>query len=60
MIFLMETKIECSRLEVIKRKLGFLGCVGVNPIDRKGGIALLWRNPDDLEILNFSQKHISA
>lgn len=52
--FKMETKIECSRLESVKRRLGFTACVGINPIDRKGGLAQLWRNLEDLEILNFS------
>lgn len=37
-----------------------MGCVGVDPIGRNGGLALLWRNPNDLEILNFSHNHILA
>lgn len=56
----METKIESSRLELVKRRLGFKGCVGVNPIGRKGGLGLMWRNSDDVEILNLSLNHILA
>lgn len=37
-----------------------MGCVGINPISRKGGLALLWRKLDDLEIFNYSHNHISA
>lgn len=60
LVFLSETKLEVSRLKRVKRRLGFLGCVGVNPIGRKGGLALLWRNQNEVEILNFSQNHTSA
>lgn len=60
MVFLCETKIEVRRLEMVKRRLGFQGCVGVNLIGRKGGLALLWRNPNVVEVFNFSQNHISA
>lgn len=59
-IFLMETKIDCNQLELVRRRLSFVGCIGVNPISRKGGLALLWRNPDVLDIHNFSHNHISA
>lgn len=32
----------------------------VNPIGLKGGMALLWTQKDDLDIINFSQHHIHA
>lgn len=61
LIFLMETKIEGRRrLESAKRRLGFVGCVGDDPIGRRGDLVLMWRNLDDMEILNFSQNHILA
>lgn len=59
-MFLCETKMEVSRLDSMRRCLGFLGCVGFNLIGRKGGLALLWRNQNEVEILNFFENHISA
>lgn len=34
LVFLCETKLEVSRLESMKRQLGFSSCVGVNPVER--------------------------
>lgn len=50
----METKLEYSQLEGVKRRLGFKGCLGVNLISRRGGLALFWRHTNDVELLNFS------
>lgn len=57
-IFLMEMKLEYSRLEGVKRRLIFTGCMGVYPMGRKGGLALMWKNQNDMEVLNFFQNHI--
>lgn len=56
----METKMVNSRLDSVRRRLDFIGCFGVNLIGRKGGLALLWRNLEALEVYNFFQNHISA
>lgn len=48
LVFMMETKIVVCRSEVVKRRMGFLGCLGVDVIGRKGGwpyfggIVMLW------------------
>lgn len=60
MIFLSKTKLECCCLEIVKRRLGFTGCLGVNPVGKNGGFALLWRNQSVVEIHNFSQNQILA
>lgn len=60
MIFLSETKLECSCLEIARRRLGFMGCLGMNPVGRKGGLTFLWRNQSGMEIYKFSQNHIST
>lgn len=54
----MEMKLEYGRLEEVKRMLVFTGCMGVNPMGRKGGLELMWKNQNDVEVLNFFQNHI--
>ncbi|KAF5449972.1 hypothetical protein F2P56_030362 [Juglans regia] len=59
-VFLMETKLVASKVEGIKRRLGWEGCFVVDPMGRKGGLALLWCKEKEVEILNYSQHHINA
>lgn len=56
----METKLKACRVEKIKMRLSFERCFVVEPIGRGGGLALMWRDDIYLEILNYSQRHISA
>lgn len=44
----------------MKRRLGFEGCLTINSIERKGGLALLWRYDSEIVIENYSHRHISA
>ncbi|GLT53218.1 hypothetical protein SLA2020_265040 [Shorea laevis] len=59
-LFLMETKIKQHRLQHVRIKLGFEGLMAVDPVGLSGGIALLWRDAREVEIQNFSLRHISA
>lgn len=52
--FLVETKANDVRLEMVRRKLGLLGCLNVSALARKGGLALLWKNDLKVDIVNFS------
>lgn len=58
--FLVETKSNAARLESIRRKLGFVGCLAMNVIGRKEGLALLWKGNVTVDIINFFQWHIFA
>lgn len=60
LVFLMETKIVANKIEIAKRIISFKGCIVVNVIGSKGGLALLWRNRDQVEVDNYSQYHILA
>lgn len=42
---------------MVKRRLGFQGCESYR---KEGGLALLWKKSDEVEIFNFFQNHISA
>lgn len=59
-LFLMETRLPQSRMQVIRNTLGFAGMLVVDPIGTGGGLALLWREEKKVEIQNYSLHHISA
>ncbi|KAG6624127.1 hypothetical protein CIPAW_16G004600 [Carya illinoinensis] len=59
-VFLMETKQLTKKFDAIKRKLGFIGCFVVDARGCSGGLALLWNQDVNLEVLNFTQHHISV
>ncbi|XP_041000998.1 uncharacterized protein LOC121246780 [Juglans microcarpa x Juglans regia] len=59
-VFLIETKLMAKKLEGIKRRMKWEGCFVMEPVGRKRGLVMLWREDVELEILNYSQHHISA
>lgn len=60
MIFLMETMSRNKRLEVVKAQLGFKGLFVVDCLGHNGGLALLWREGFDVNIVGFSKNHIDT
>lgn len=56
----METLLKVSKLDTLKRKLGFQNCFAVDLVGRSGGIALLWTEGVQLEVCNYSLRHISG
>lgn len=60
LIFLIETKTHQSRLEVIKKKLGFEGLFAVEGRNNRGGLALRWKRKIDVKLLSFSSNHIDV
>lgn len=59
-VFLLETKITSVRFVYLKKVLGFDGCFVVESMERSGGLVLLWRIEVEIEIVNYSQRHINA
>lgn len=59
-VFLVETKCGNAKMEQIRFKLGFEGLFVVEPIGRSGGLALIWKEENMLEIQNYSKWHINA
>lgn len=47
-------------MECIKSRLGFHGCFVVEVMGRTEGLALLWKEDNDMVIYNFSRMHISS
>lgn len=56
----METKLDTKRVENIKRKIGFEGCLTTNAIGSREGLGSLWRREGMAETYNYSQWRISA
>lgn len=44
----------------VQVKLGYQGLFVVEPVGRSGGLALLWKEKDQVELLDFSQNHIDV
>ncbi|XP_059445337.1 uncharacterized protein LOC132177129 [Corylus avellana] len=59
-LFLMETICSRKKMEWIRVKLRFVGLFAVDPVGRSGGIALLWKEEHEVEIQNYSRRHINA
>ncbi|XP_074356478.1 uncharacterized protein LOC141696197 [Apium graveolens] len=47
-------------MEWVQLKLGYQGMFVVDSVGRSGGIALLWKEQDQVELLGFSQNHIDV
>ena len=60
MVFLMETKSHKNKMEKLRTKLGFPNMFVVDCVRKSGGLALLWEDGGDVEIQNFSQRHIQV
>lgn len=60
LVFLIETKLRNSRMQVIRRKLKFSGMLTVDPVGKSEGLALLWRDPVVVDIINYYVRHICA
>lgn len=59
-VFLCETLSNYEKMEKLCNRLGFEGFLVVGPQGRSGGIALLWKNVDEVNLLNKSQSHIDV
>jgi hypothetical protein len=56
----METKCKQHKPEGMQIKLGFDRLFVVDLVGRSGGLALLWKESEGLEIQNFTCRHINA
>ena len=59
-LFLMETKLDGKKMEVLRFELRFKFCFTVLSRGSSGGLALLWNDPVELTIQNYTQNHIEA
>ncbi|KAM6599952.1 hypothetical protein CsatA_019561 [Cannabis sativa] len=59
-IFLCETLCRKEVVERIRVAIGFDGLFAVDAIGRSGGVALLWRNNGDINLLRFAHNYIDV
>lgn len=59
LVFLMETKCNKARIEIIKRVINFDNCLVVDSVGRSGGLAMMWKSTIDVQVQSYSQWHIS-
>jgi len=60
LVFLMETKLDVSEMNGIKRKIERQQCLVVPSVQHGGGLALLWKNSMKVDVLTYSPRHINA
>lgn len=59
-IFLCETLCGTQKMERIRTRLGYQGMVVVAAQGRSGGLALLWKETDQVRLISLSQHHINV
>lgn len=59
-IFLCETLSKQDQLEKVKKYLGFEGLLVVDCQGQSGGLALIWRNKNEVSLRSFSKNHIDV
>ncbi|XP_042974797.1 uncharacterized protein LOC122306435 [Carya illinoinensis] len=59
-VFLMETKLISVKTEWLKSRVGFQNCFVVDPMGLGGGLILFWDMEVELEVYNYSQRHINS
>jgi hypothetical protein len=58
-VFLMETICSRQYLDDIRKRLGFDNLFVVDPVGRSGGLAFLWNSEVNLDVYNYSRRHIN-
>lgn len=59
-LFISETKCGAEPIEKIIVKCKFDVCLTIKSIGAKGGICLLWKDPNQVSINSYSQNHIDT
>ncbi|KAM6568466.1 hypothetical protein CsatB_016451 [Cannabis sativa] len=59
-VFLCETLSRKDTLEKVKSVIGFEGLLTVDACGRSGGIALLWKVQDEVQLLGYSNNYIDV
>lgn len=54
-MFLIETKLSVKKMEIVKRRLGFYGCLVVDSVGRSGGLVLLCKEDCTIQIMSYSR-----
>lgn len=58
LVFIMETTLVTHKVDHVKRRLQMDECFMVDPRVRSEGLVVLWRRDIEVEIVNYSTKHV--
>ncbi|KAJ0095316.1 hypothetical protein Patl1_15848 [Pistacia atlantica] len=58
-VFLMETKCNRNKLELIRNKIGFSCSFVIESRGASRGIAMLWKDDKEVDLVSYTQHHIS-
>jgi hypothetical protein len=53
LIFLMETKLRKNKMEMVRTKIGFDNLFIVESVGKSGGLALLWEDGCEVEVVGI-------
>ncbi|XP_074322878.1 uncharacterized protein LOC141659850 [Apium graveolens] len=59
-VFLCETIDNKSKVERVRRSLRFDGVISVDAIGKSGGLALMWRDKEQVQLRSLSKYHIDV
>lgn len=59
LVFVCETKARSCKIAGLQRRLGVEECLVVDYVGKRGGLVLLWRDEKGVEVVNYSNWHIS-
>lgn len=59
-IFLCETLCKKDKIERVQKSLGFEGMLAVECEGQGGGLAILWKNKNEVSVASYSINHIDA
>lgn len=59
-VFLCETLCKKDTIEKVKNLVKFEGAIAVDVEGRSGGITLLWRNQEEVQLLSYRRNHIDV
>jgi hypothetical protein len=60
LVFLIETKLQSHRFETINLRIGFDSVFVVDYVGKSGGLTLLWKAEIEVDIQNYSCRHINT
>ena len=60
MVFLIETKLRKNKIEIVRTKNGLNNMFVVECVGKSDRLALFWENRWEVEVQNFSHRHINC
>jgi hypothetical protein len=57
-IFLLETKVDSSRIESIRGEIKIYGCFAVDKLGKRGGLVVFWKGSKVVILIRCPQNHV--